>query len=205
MPGRNGARARSRASLHTIVALVEDQPGVLNRVSSLFRRRGFNIESLAVGHTETPGISRMTIVVDGAKTAVEQVEKQLYKLIDVVKVADITHDAIVARELALVKVRCNTQSRAEIIQIAHVFRADVIDVAENAVILQVTGDEEKVDALVRLMKPYGVREIVRTGRVALTRGSAGTSVEEVEPEEIREFHAHAGRRPKGVALPHASD
>lgn len=205
MAGRNGSGARSRASLHTIVALVEDQPGVLNRVSSLFRRRGFNIESLAVGQTETPGISRMTIVVDGAKIAVEQVEKQLYKLIDVVKVADITNEPIVARELALVKVRCGPQSRAEIVQLAQVFRADVVDVAENAVIVQVTGDEEKVDALVRVMKPYGIREIVRTGRVALTRGAAGASVEEVEPEEIREFHAREGRRPKGVPLPHASD
>jgi acetolactate synthase-1/3 small subunit len=146
----------------------------------------------------------MTLVVDGAKTQVEQVEKQLYKLIDVVKVADITHQPIVARELALVKVRCNQRTRAEIIQVAQVFRADVVDVGESTVILSVTGDEEKVDALMQLMKPYGIREVVRTGRIALTRGGAGTSVEEVEPEEIREFHAREGRRPKG-ALPFVSD
>ncbi|HWO94409.1 MAG TPA: acetolactate synthase small subunit [Dehalococcoidia bacterium] len=200
---RNGARPRQ--SLHTIVALVEDQPGVLNRVASLFRRRGFNIESLAVGHTETPGISRMTLVVDGAKTVIEQVEKQLYKLIDVVKVADITHDPIVARELALVKVRCNTRSRSEIIQIAQVFRADVVDVAETSLIIQVAGGEDKVDAFLQAVKPYGIREVVRTGRIALTRGAVGdTAVTEVEPQDVREFHAHAGRRPKG-ALPYVSD
>ncbi len=203
MPGRNGARPRQ--TLHTVVALVEDRPGVLNRVASLFRRRGFNIESLAVGPTETPGISRMTIVVDGAKTVVEQVEKQLYKLIDVVKVADITHEPIVSRELALVKVRCNQRTRTEVIQIAQVFRADVLDIADSSIIVQLTGDEEKIDAFLQVAKPYGVREVVRTGRVALTRGVTGTTVDELEePEEIREFHAREGRRPKG-ALPHTSD
>lgn len=199
-----GREARP-ATLHTVIALVEDRPGVLNRVASLFRRRGFNIESLAVGHSETPGISRLTLVVDGANTVVEQVEKQLFKLIDVVKVADITYLPIVARELALVKVACTVANRADVIQIAQVFRADVVDVADTSVTIQLGGDEDKNDAFIELMEPYGIKELARTGRVALTRGIAGpTKVEEDEPEEVREFHAQAGRRPKRV-LPFVSD
>src|SRR3954463_10590526 len=127
---------------HTVVALVEDRPGVLDRVASLFRRRGFNIESLTVGHTENEGLSRMTIVVDGATAPVEQVEKQLYKLIDVVKVADITTKGMVARELALIKVRASNGKRVEIIQLASVFGATVSDVSDTTVILQVVGDDE---------------------------------------------------------------
>ena len=198
--------ASPRSTLHTIVALVEDRPGVLNRVASLFRRRGFNIESLAVGHSEVPGVSRMTIVVDGANTVVDQVEKQLFKLIDVIRVDDITFRPSVARELALVKVACDFQTRNDIIQIAGVFRADVVDVSDTAVVIQITGEEDKVDAFVLLMQPYEVLEMVRTGRVALTRGEETTTVEDenVEPDKVREFHSHAGRRPRG-ALPFASD
>ena len=189
---------------HTVVALVEDRPGVLNRVASLFRRRGFNIESLAVGPTEEEGLSRMTIVVDGATTVVEQVEKQLYKLIDVVKVTDLSHEDMVARELAMIKVRCNNVNRHELLDIANVFRADVVDIATNSVILQVVGDEDKIDGLVKMCEPYGIRELTRTGRVAMVRGTKTTTVHEQEPERIRQFHASQGRRVEGE-LPFSSD
>lgn len=188
---------------HTVVALVEDHPGVLNRVSSLFRRRGFNIESLAVGPTEEEGISRMTIVVDGATTQVEQVEKQLYKLIDVVKVSDITNDGIVARELALIKVRCNNLNRGEIVQIAEIFRAQILDAAETTLVLQVVGDEEEIERMLRLLRPYGVREIARTGRVAMARGAGSTTVEKEAPD-VHRFHVRSGRMPER-ALPYVSD
>ena len=155
---------------HTIVALVQDRPGVLTRVASLFRRRGFNISSLAVGHSEQPNLSRMTFVVEGDEEMVEQVTKQLNKLIDVVKVSDISSDDIVARELALLKVRATASTRAEIVQIVHIFRANIIDVAPQSLIIEVTGEEDKIDALYQMLRPFGMREIMRTGRVAMTRG-----------------------------------
>jgi len=158
---------------HTLVALVEDRPGVLNRVASLFRRRGFNIESIAVGHTETPGISRMTIVVDGSALSVEQVRKQLDKLINVVKVTDITDDNLIARELALVKVKSTPGTRGEIIEIVDIYRAKIVDVSVDSVVVEVTGDEEKLGSLLRLLKGYGIREIARTGRIAMSRGTTG--------------------------------
>lgn len=188
---------------HTVVALVEDHPGVLNRVASLFRRRGFNIESLAVGPTEEDGISRMTIVIDGATTQVEQVEKQLYKLIDVVKVSDITHDGIVARELALIKVRCNNLNRGEIVQIAEIFHAQIVDAAETTLMLQAAGDDDDLERLLRLLRPYGIREIARTGRIAIARGASSTTVEK-EPAEVHQFHVRSGRMPQ-KALPYVSD
>jgi acetolactate synthase-1/3 small subunit len=160
---------------HTLVALVEDKPGVLNRVASLFRRRVFNIESIAVGHSETPGLSRMTIVVDGANTAVEQVAKQLYKVIDVVKVSDISEENMVARELALVKVRATAANRGEIMEIVDIFRANIVDVASDSVMVEVTGDEDKIDSLMDLLKGFGVKELVRTGRIAMVRGTGGGS------------------------------
>ncbi|MEE9490676.1 MAG: acetolactate synthase small subunit [Dehalococcoidia bacterium] len=155
---------------HTLIALVEDRPGVLNRVASLIRRRGFNIESIAVGHSELPGLSRMTIVVDGATTAVEQVRKQLEKVIEVVKVADITEGGIVARELALIKVHATRAMRSEIIQIVDIFRANIVDVSPDSLIVEVTGDEEKIDSLYSLLKKFGIKELTRTGRIALPRG-----------------------------------
>jgi len=155
---------------HTLVALVEDRPGVLNRVASLIRRRGFNIESIAVGHSELPGLSRMTIVVDGATTAVEQVRKQLEKVIEVVKVADITEEGIVARELALIKVHATPAMRSEIIQIVDIFRANIVDVSSDSLIVEVTGDEEKIDSLYSLLRKFGIKELTRTGRIALPRG-----------------------------------
>lgn len=158
---------------HTLIALMEDKPGVLNRVASLFRRRNFNIESLTVGHSETPGISRMTIVTEGDDRTIEQVVKQLYKLINVTKVTDVTAEPTVVRELALIKVHAAPRNRAEILQLVDIFRAQVVDVATDSLTIQITGDEEKVDSLVALLRPYGVMEMARTGRVAMLRGSNG--------------------------------
>ena len=201
-PSTNGSR--SRHAQHTVVAIVEDKPGVLMRVASLFRRRGFNIESLTVGYSEAPGLSRMTIVVDGASAPVEQVEKQLYKLIDVVKVTDLSNEDMVARELAMLKVRCNNVNRHELLDIANVFRADVVDIATNSIILQVVGDEDKIDGLVKMCEPYGIRELSRTGRIAMVRGAKTTTVHEPEPEKNAKKQATQGRRVEGE-LPFSSD
>jgi len=155
---------------HTLVALVEDKPGVLNQMASLFRRRGFNIESIAVGHSEVPHLSRMTIVVNGAAAMVEQVRKQLDKLIDVIKVSDITEDDIVSRELALIKVKTTPPTRSEVIQIVDIFRANIVDVGADSVTIEVTGDEDKINSLLNLLRGFGIREITRTGSIAMTRG-----------------------------------
>jgi acetolactate synthase-1/3 small subunit len=158
---------------HTLIALMEDKPGVLNRVATLFRRRNFNIESLTVGHSETPGISRMTIVAEGDDPTIEQVVKQLYKLVNVTKVTDVTHEPTVIRELALIKVHAAPQHRAEILQLVNIFRAQVVDVAANSLTIEITGDEDKVGSLTTLLRPYSIKEMVRTGRVAMPRGSNG--------------------------------
>ena len=157
---------------HTLVALVEDKPGVLNRVASLFRRRSFNIESLAVGGSEDPGLSRMTIVAIGDSAQVEQVRNQLEKLINVVKVSDITEGDMVTRELALIKVKAAASTRSEIMQIVNIFRANIIDVAPGSLTVEVTGEEDKVNSLLGLLRDFGVKEVSRTGRIALTRGSS---------------------------------
>jgi len=161
------------ATKHTLVALVEDKPGVLNRVASLFRRRGFNIESIAVGHSEQPHLSRMTIVVSGTTITVEQVRKQLDKVADVIKVSDITKGSMIARELALIKVHATASTRSEIIEIVDIFRASIVDVSPDSVTIEVTGDEEKIESLLSLVRGFGIKEIARTGRVAMTRGGAG--------------------------------
>jgi acetolactate synthase-1/3 small subunit len=158
---------------NTIIALVEDKPGVLNRIASLFRRRGFNIASIAVGRSETPKLSRVTIGVDGDVTMVEQVRKQLVKVIDVVKVADITSERIVSRELALIKVKANSITRSEIIQIVDIFRANIVDVGSDSLTIEVTGEEEKINSLYNLLKGFGIKELAQTGRIALTRGGGG--------------------------------
>ena len=158
---------------HTLVALVEDKPGVLTRMASLFRRRGFNIESIAVGHSELPDLSRMTIVVSGSANILEQVRKQLGKVVDVVKVVDVTGDNITARELALIKVRATSSTRSEIIEIADIFRANIVDVASDSLTIEITGDEDKVDSLLNLLRSFGIKEIARTGRIAMLRGSIG--------------------------------
>lgn len=157
---------------HTIVALVEDKPGVLNRMASLFRRRGFNIESIAVGHSEIPNLSRMTIVVDGATTSVEQVRKQLDKVIDVVRVSDLSNASLIIRELALIKVKASSSSRSEVMQIVDIFRANIVDVASDSVTIEVTGDEEKIDSLLNLLHGFGIIELARTGRLAMLRGNS---------------------------------
>jgi acetolactate synthase-1/3 small subunit len=157
---------------HTLVALVEDKPGVLNRIASLFRRRSFNIQSLAVGGSEHPGLSRMTIVAVGDSAQIEQVRKQLDKLINVVKVSDITEEGMVTRELALIKVKATASTRSEIMQIVDVFRANIVDVAPGSLTVEVTGDEDKLDSLIRLLRDFGVKEVSRTGKIALTRGSS---------------------------------
>ena len=157
---------------HTVVAWMEDRPGVLTRVTSLFRRRGFNIESLAVGHSETDGISRMTFVVSGDERMVDQAVKQLEKQVDVTRVEDVTNQPAVVRELALVKVRTDAQTRAEVMQIVDIYRAQIVDVALDSLVIQAIGTEDRVDSLVELLSAFGVVEMVRTGRVAMTRGRA---------------------------------
>ena len=170
---------------HTLVALVEDKPGVLNRIASLFRRRGFNIDSIVVGHSEVPHLSRTTIVVDGATTMVEQVRKQLDKVVDVVKVSDITGDELIARELALVKVKATSTTRSEIIEIVDIFRANIVDVASDSVTIEVTGDEEKINSLLNLLRGFGIKEIARTGRIAMTRGGVGSLPVKEKSSEVQ--------------------
>jgi len=155
---------------HTISAMVENKPGVLARMSGLFARRGFNIDSLAVSATERPDISRMTITVDGDELTLEQICNQLIKLIDVIEVIDHTNDVYVERELCLCKVACPAGNRAELINLGQIFRADVVDVGDETLMFQVTGDEEKIDAFVHTMRSYGIREMVRTGKILLVRG-----------------------------------
>jgi len=160
---------------HTLIALMEDKPGVLSRVASLFRRRNYNIESLAVGHSETPSISRMTIVVNGDNRIVEQVVKQLTKLINVTGVVDVSEKPTVIRELALVKVAAGPGSRSEIIELANVFRGRVVDVGTTSMTVEITGPEDRVNSLIRLLEPYGIEELARTGRVVMVRNGDGSS------------------------------
>jgi acetolactate synthase-1/3 small subunit len=155
---------------HTLAVTVENQPGVLTRVTNLFRRRGYNIESLAVGETENPSISRMTIVVIGDAKILEQVTKQLYKLVEVIKIVDITEERSVERELVLIKVRADNNVRADIVQIVDIFRARIVDIGKTSLIIEVTGDSGKIDAIVESLKPFGIIELVRTGVVAMVRG-----------------------------------
>ena len=155
---------------HTLVILVEDKPGVLNRVASLFRRRNFNIESLTVGHTEIEGVSRMTIVVDGDEFSIERLTSYLYKLVNVIQVEDLYNKPMVSRDLAMIKVSTTPQNRAEVIQMVDVFRARVVDVTAHSLIIEVTGDEGKINGLVEVLKPLGIIEMVRTGSVAMARG-----------------------------------
>jgi len=156
---------------HTLVALVENKPGVLNRVASLFRRRNFNIESLTVGHTETEGISRMTIVVETGKRGAYLVEQNLHKLVNVISVQNVTEEPTVTRDLALIKVRTDPETRSEVMQLAGIFRAHIVDAAPASVIIEVTGTEDKIDSLAELLRPFGILEMVRTGRVAMVRGA----------------------------------
>jgi acetolactate synthase-1/3 small subunit len=156
---------------HTISVHVNDQPGVLQRVSGLFGRRGFNIESITVGTSEEPGLSRMIVVTTGDDNTLEQIQKQLYKLIDVIKVVDLSANPMVSRELALIKVNAEPNDRPEVLGIVETFRASIVDISPSTVIVQVVGDTEKIDAMVELMKPYGIVTLTRTGVTAMTRGA----------------------------------
>jgi acetolactate synthase I/III small subunit len=157
---------------HTLIALVEDKPGVLNRVASLFRRRQFHIESLTVGHTDQDGISRMTIVVDSDQTSSERVTSYLHKLVNVIQVEDVTSRPVVTRDLAMIKVAVTPNNRTEVIQMVDVFRARIVDVANDSMIVEITGDEDKIDGFVEVLRPYGIVEMVRTGVVSMLRGVA---------------------------------
>ena len=157
--------------LHTFAVYVEDKPGVLNRIASLFRRRAFNIDSLTVGHTETEGGSRMTIVCDADETSARRIEANVYKLVNVLRVDDLSHLASIDRELAMVKVSATSENRAQVMQLADVFRARVVDVSPESLVVETTGTEEKIDRLLDVLRPYGVLEMVRTGRVAMARGA----------------------------------
>jgi acetolactate synthase-1/3 small subunit len=170
---------------HTLVALVEDKPGVLNRMVSLFRRRGFNIESIAVGSSEIPHLSRMTIVVSGSDPTIEQVRKQSDKIVSVIKVSDITGEDTVTRELALIKVRATPATRSEIIQIVDVFRASIVDVSPDSIVIEVTGDANKINSLFKMLRGFGIKEMNRTGMVAMTRGGAGVLPAEKEASRRR--------------------
>jgi acetolactate synthase I/III small subunit len=161
--------------MHTFTVYVEDRPGVLNRVSSLFRRKNLNIISLAVGHSETPGVSRMTVVVQTDAGGADRIKAHLYKLIHVISVEDITDRPAVIRDLALIKVGADRESRPEIMQLAEVFGARVVDVAPGSVVLEMAGSEAKIDGLLDVLRPYGVLEMVRTGRVAMSRGQGSRS------------------------------
>jgi acetolactate synthase I/III small subunit len=162
-------------SRHTLSVLVEDQPGVLARIASLFARRGFNIESLAVGPTEAAGVSRMTIVVNVAESPLEQVTKQLNKLINVLKIVELDNTAAVQRELLLVKVKSDNNSRSAILETVSLFRAKVVDVSPDAITIEATGNHDKIQALLKVLEEYGIKELVQSGMVAIGRGAKAVS------------------------------
>ncbi len=161
---------------YMLVAYVEDKPGVLNRVSSLFRRRAFNIESLTVGHTEQLGVSRMTIVVDADEMEIRRIEANLYKLVNVLRVENVSSTPAVTRDLALIKVAADINTRAQVMQLVDVFRARIVDVANESLVVEITGTEDKIEGLIEVLRPLGIIEMVRTGIVAMTRGSTTVSV-----------------------------
>jgi acetolactate synthase I/III small subunit len=159
---------------HTLSVLVENKPGVLTRVSGLFARRGFNIDSLIVAETENPALSRMTIAVDEADRRVEQITKQLHKLINVIKITDLDPEASVERELLMIKLRADAQTRPEIMQMVEIFRAKIVDVSSEVLIVEATGTREKVSAFLEMLRPFGIVELMRTGRMAMSRGRKPT-------------------------------
>jgi acetolactate synthase-1/3 small subunit len=171
-----------REKAHTFVVYVEDKPGVLNRIASLFRRRAFNIESLTVGHTEMPGISRMTIVSRIDEGSAHRVEANIYKLVNVLAAQDVTHAPTVARSLALIKVRAQEESRRQLMDIVRVFRARVVDLAPGSLIIESTGAEERIEALVEVLRPFGILEMARTGRLAMSRGAERSARQDLSQE-----------------------
>jgi acetolactate synthase I/III small subunit len=159
---------------HILSILVENRPGVLTRIAGLFARRGFNIHTLAVGPTDDPAVSRVTLTVDGAKHPIDQVTKQLHKLINVLKIRDLEPEASVSRELALFKVACDGGNRGEVLQISEIFRGKVVDVGRRSVVIEVTGTDDKIEAFEQLVRPFGLVEMVRTGEIAISRGRGET-------------------------------
>ena len=174
---------------HTLAVLVDNKPGVLARISTMFARRGFNIDSLAVGETEDPSVSRMTIAVLAEGNPVEQIVKQLHKVINVLRIAELPHDDTVERELALIKVKVDARRRSEVIETAEIFRGKVVDVNREALVVEVTGAPEKITAFEELMRPYEILEVARTGRVALGRGSMGLKAPVIGPVPIEDRSA----------------
>jgi acetolactate synthase I/III small subunit len=200
-----------REKQHTFVVYVENKPGVLNRIASLFRRRGYNIESLTVGHTERPGISRMTIVSAISEGAAHRVEANIYKLINVLSVADVTFAATISRSLALIKVEAREESRHRLMEIVRVFRARVVDLAPHSLIIEITGAEEKIRALVGVLRPFGIVEMVRTGQVVMTRGLEqhvyeAVSSQPAQAPALPTAEQTSGLSPQGSdAVPHAAE
>jgi acetolactate synthase-1/3 small subunit len=157
---------------HTLVVLVEDKPGVMNRIVSLFRQRGFNIDSIAVGHSETPGLSRITLVAQGDDRKIEQLVKQLYKILEVIKITDVTDENLIQRELALIKVTATDRNRSDIMRlVTDVYQARIVDATPDSLIVEVTGPPEKIDSLITMVRSYGIKEIARSGVIAMARGA----------------------------------
>ncbi len=175
---------------HTLIAYVEDVPGVLNRVASLFRRRNFNIDSLTVGGTDQPGVSRLTVVVEATEAGARIVEANLYKLVNVLRVDDLTHKASLTRELGLVKVTVTAETRAQVLQLVEVFRARVVDVDEKTITVEVTGTPEKIVKFEMVMRPYGIAEMVRTGAVSMARGHEPISTVPTAARSSKADHSH---------------
>jgi acetolactate synthase-1/3 small subunit len=165
---------------HILAVLVENQPGVLTRISALFSRRGYNIQSIAAGETEKPGVTRITLVVDEDSETLEQIIKQLHKLINVIKISDITNDPMIERELCLIKVSAPPAVRSEVIQIVDIFRAKIVDAGSETLVIEVTGDQDKLEGLFQLLNPFGIKELVRTGKIALVRGIKSVQYTEEE-------------------------
>ncbi len=177
--GTNGSAALAARArrLHTFSVYVEDQPGVLFRVTSLFRRRAYNIDSLAVGRTDVPGVSRITIVMEADEQISRLVEANLYKLVNVLRVEDVTNEPCIVRDMALIKVNATAEVRPQVMQISEVFRARVVDVAPEALVLEITGTEDKLQGLIEVLRPFGIIEMVRTGSIAMTRGAEGIPID----------------------------
>ncbi len=157
---------------HTLVVLVEDKPGVMNRIVSLFRQRGFNIDSIAVGHSETPGLSRITLVAQGDDRKIEQLVKQLYKILEVIKITDVTDENLIQRELALIKVTATDRNRSDIMRlVTDVYQARIVDATPDSLVIEVTGPPDKIDSLITMVRSYGIKEIARSGVIAMARGA----------------------------------
>lgn len=186
---------------HTLSVLVEDKPGVLTRIAGLFGRRAYNIDSLTVAVTERPGYSRMTIVTRGDRHVMEQIEKQLYKQINVIKVSNLTSAPAVERELVLIKVQADAQTRAAVTQIVNIFRARIVDVAPRSLVVEVTGDRDKIDAILSMLRPFGIKEVVRSGPVAVSRGHGSLAVSEdnTTAQDERDGHLAAPEEPTATA------